>query len=116
LASPFLKSKSKEASVGCSGQTNAINGCPIFQLKEPATEDFLPNTSVNLQKSSGVHASTAQGSFCIKRGTNIRLDGWSSCYAWGSCRVTLFISTFLAILKVKTILVFRMKALVYEKN
>ncbi|KAK3515693.1 hypothetical protein QTP70_028532 [Hemibagrus guttatus] len=69
----FPRSQSNRASVGCAGQTRPIHGGPTSQLRElkgSAANILVPDTTAHLQGSSGVHASTGQGCFGSKRGTN----------------------------------------------
>ena len=69
--SPDLNSN--RASVGCAEQTSPIHGGPTLQLtglQGSAANILVPDTTAHLQGSRGVHASTGQGCFGSKRGTN----------------------------------------------
>ena len=49
--------------MGCAGQTSPIHGGSTSQLtglKGSATDGLVPDTTADLQRSSGVHASTGQ--------------------------------------------------------
>ncbi|KAK3542654.1 hypothetical protein QTP86_031477 [Hemibagrus guttatus] len=79
LAAKFPRSQSIQASVGCAGQTSPIHGGPTSQLtghERSAAKILVPDNTAHLQGSSGVHASTGQGCFGTKRGTNTILGKW----------------------------------------
>lgn len=70
-----------QASVGCAGHTNnQFMELPISQrtgLKGSAANILVPDTTAQLQGSSGVHDSMGQGCFGSKIGTNTILARWS---------------------------------------
>lgn len=72
-----------QSSVGCAGQTRPIHGGPSWQVKRSAANILVPDPTAHLQRSSGVHASTGQGCFGSKRGTDTIFGRWSQW--WLAC-------------------------------